>query len=1081
MKRLIIGLIALLSFVQAFSQGNDSTKYVYYRYTYGNRLARYWADTVLQVPNDTIWSKDGIAIKGGIFYIGNHVKWTQVTGSGGTTDTLAFATWQRLYKTIDSMKIVNDARYRTPTDTSYAHLLMTRLWGYKIADSLGALISGSGGSPNTSIGGQVAVAITGTNNVKSLKAGFGEKIDSNSNTVTISRDTTVKPIQWAAETSGRTIYNKTSWSNTMDFTQHGAATLAVDNGFLDLAGSNSGSGLDFVTFSNPTTGRYWTMTVTWLIKDNSANIFGLGIGLNSINLSSNLDIQAQFTTPSSTSQTLMWRNQFFAQLGTTGTGPTTTQGDVVEAVVKFADSVINISYRNITSGSSIFTNQFVYTAPSGLAAPNTSLFAIYSMAGIQQLQRIKVTQDDVFNANLLAQADSKTEFFADNWAFTVPHKLQNTYPSTVTYGGSTDQLEHMIAASKDVLLHNPIQILEYGGSNNKRAGQSDLQVETLFDSLYRIYTAAGIIVYPTILPEDSTGSSPGVGMTNIKNWMAAKYPNYINLWDTLSTANVLKSAFQHDKVHPNQDGINAIVAKIITTGQIKNFTYRSHQIRAYDQNVVALSGDSIWLTRPFVTSVYRKVGVDSTYFTFSDGSTMMVVDSLGAGSAPATLSGSLTSGKVPVASGAHALSDGIASDNGTTFTVTGSQTTTHQVNLATDGSENVVIGGTGGGAYELDVTAGGASAFGANGFINAYGSSAAFGIFNRNTNTRYVSFFSDPILHWLDNIHSENLLNIDTFSGAHNWYLPSAASFNIASGSAGLGVLNVNGNSYVTGIENTTGPSAAFSLHRRDNSVQALGIFSTAGEVNFFFNAQTGNIMTFNTDGSITLPTYGLGSNTGTAAFNLAVTSAGKIIEVTPGGGSPPFDANTAILKDHADATKTLKFDISAFSTATARTITVPNTSLTIAGINIAQTWAGAQDMTGATITVTTQTAADNSTKAASTAYVDAAIALNIRGTIHVVGDADYTVAAGVEFVNYSTTLTADRTITLPAASSNSGRHFHFLLQGPGGHSWIFSSSSNIILLGTSSSTTQTTNQTLVNIDMYSDGTTWITTGYSHS
>lgn len=102
-------------------------------------------------------------------------------------------------------------------------------------------------------------------------------------------------------------------------------------------------------------------------------------------------------------------------------------------------------------------------------------------------------------------------------------------------------------------------------------------------------------------------------------------------------------------------------------------------------------------------------------------------------------------------------------------------------------------------------------------------------------------------------------------------------------------------------------------------------------------------------------------------------------------------------------------------------------------------------------------------------------------GSIHVVGDADYTIAAGVEFINYSTTLTATRTITLPSASSNSGRHIHFWFQSAGGNQFTMTSTSNIILTGTTSSTTQTTNQTNVNVDMISDGTTWITTGYSHN
>lgn len=42
------------------------------------------------------------------------------------------------YKISDSLVATFAALYRTQTDTAYAHLLMTRLWGYKISDSLAA-------------------------------------------------------------------------------------------------------------------------------------------------------------------------------------------------------------------------------------------------------------------------------------------------------------------------------------------------------------------------------------------------------------------------------------------------------------------------------------------------------------------------------------------------------------------------------------------------------------------------------------------------------------------------------------------------------------------------------------------------------------------------------------------------------------------------------------------------------------------------------------------------------------------------------------------------------------------------------
>lgn len=92
-KYLALALIAAAFFftesVQA--QNNDINKYTWYRYLYGNRTARMQADTVLAAPQDTIWSKVGFAIKGGVAYSGNGSYWTRIgtaTVSGATVDTI---------------------------------------------------------------------------------------------------------------------------------------------------------------------------------------------------------------------------------------------------------------------------------------------------------------------------------------------------------------------------------------------------------------------------------------------------------------------------------------------------------------------------------------------------------------------------------------------------------------------------------------------------------------------------------------------------------------------------------------------------------------------------------------------------------------------------------------------------------------------------------------------------------------------------------------------------------------------------------------------------------------------------------
>jgi hypothetical protein len=89
---------------------------------------------------------------------------------------------------------------------------------------------------------------------------------------------------------------------------------------------------------------------------------------------------------------------------------------------------------------------------------------------------------------------------------------------------------------------------------------------------------------------------------------------------------------------------------------------------------------------------------------------------------------------------------------------------------------------------------------------------------------------------------------------------------------------------------------------------------------------------------------------------------------------SAPFIDSTAIIRGSADATKLLKIEVDGFTTATTRVLTPPNYDGTIA------TLAGSETFTNKTLTsavVGTQAAGDNSTMAASTAYVDRATTPN--------------------------------------------------------------------------------------------------------
>ncbi len=109
-------------------------------------------------------------------------------------------------------------------------------------------------------------------------------------------------------------------------------------------------------------------------------------------------------------------------------------------------------------------------------------------------------------------------------------------------------------------------------------------------------------------------------------------------------------------------------------------------------------------------------------------------------------------------------------------------------------------------------------------------------------------------------------------------------------------------------------------------------------------------------------------------------------------------DGASFAIKNTADATKVAEFDASGITTATTRTYTLPNASGTLALLGLAQTWTAQQDFTGTTTLVATATLGDNTTKAASTAFVTAAIAAS-GGTnpMTTLGDTIYGGASGAE------------------------------------------------------------------------------------
>jgi hypothetical protein len=80
-------LLVLLLATLAASAQYDPTKLTRYRYRAGIWENAIKADSVLAPPQDTTYSKTGLALKNGVFYVGNGTYWSEVTGGGSSITT----------------------------------------------------------------------------------------------------------------------------------------------------------------------------------------------------------------------------------------------------------------------------------------------------------------------------------------------------------------------------------------------------------------------------------------------------------------------------------------------------------------------------------------------------------------------------------------------------------------------------------------------------------------------------------------------------------------------------------------------------------------------------------------------------------------------------------------------------------------------------------------------------------------------------------------------------------------------------------------------------------------------------------
>ena len=233
---------------------------------------------------------------------------------------------------------------------------------------------------------------------------------------------------------------------------------------------------------------------------------------------------------------------------------------------------------------------------------------------------------------------------------------------------------------------------------------------------------------------------------------------------------------------------------------------------------------------------------------------------------------------------------------------------------------------------------------------------------------------------------SETLTN-KTLNLASNTLSGTLAQFNTAVSNATLvsttGTETLTNKSLTDPVLTGSSTSAGSIVFKEDtdngtNSATLKGPASTA-DVTITLPAETGTVLTTASsiaNSNLANSTVTIGSSA--VALGSSITTLTGITSLT--SDAVVAKANGFRVIDNTDASKQVAFDASGIATSTTRTLTVPNVSDTLVLLGATQTLTnktialGSNTVTGALangITATTQSASDNSTKVATTAYVD--------------------------------------------------------------------------------------------------------------
>lgn len=401
--------------------------------------------------------------------------------------------------------------------------------------------------------------------------------------LTVSQVNTMLGTLTASPTLG-TLYNKSSFANTADFTLVGAPGFTASAGVINVSGGNQGPSATVGTnnaafnqvakitaYGGTTLEKYFITYKFTITITPGATTFGTGIGTYSINTTPSLtNCIAYFnmSTATGTGTISILAGSNNTTVAVSSTALTFSNGDNITITMERFGDQIYVSARNVTTGSSLVSCAYVFdtTSSANVLVPNTSNFSVVNFGGTYSITSINVTSGEFKNSNVMFVGDSKLQGYATAWDGRIAAQVGRFFPGTIVCAGQSDKTQDVLNHLPEVIALAPKQVVLCVGRNDLATGVATGTWQANLSSIVSQLQSAGIIVWVVDAIFELVQTQ-----TTLVSYVRSTFPNnYIGLYDPTNNG----ASVAPDNVHPNFAGASTCATTIITDGiLIDNATY----------------------------------------------------------------------------------------------------------------------------------------------------------------------------------------------------------------------------------------------------------------------------------------------------------------------------------------------------------------------------------------------------------------------------------------------------------------------------------------------------------------------------